>query len=150
MMDFGLNMPIVLGTFGVVFFGLWIAALLGLWKKWYWRSQSGLVYGYIGIALACLVGGFQPQLLRLFNDQQWLIDTLMILSLGIALLIAFLSPRFLKPKWIQQIECEPKWVYKEMVAQIKNGYKWQEKMVDYNTLETWIKEIKKKPRQKNR
>ena len=72
----------------------------------------------------------------------------MILSLGVALLIAFLSPRFLKPKWIQQIELEPKWVYKEMVAQIKGGMKWQEKLVDYNTLETWIKEIKKKPRQK--
>ena len=59
-MNFGLDMPIVLGTFGVVFFGLWLAALFGFWKKWYWRSQSGLVYGYIGIALACFSGPSNP------------------------------------------------------------------------------------------
>lgn len=147
-MDFGLDLPIVLGTFGFVFFVLWLAALFGLWKKWYWRSQSGLVYGYIGIALSCFTGAFQPQLLKLFNNQQWMVDGLMILCLGLALVIAFLSPRFLKPKWIQQIEVEPKWVYKEMVAQIKGGTRWQDKLVDYDTLQGWIKEIKKKPRHK--
>ena len=147
-MNFQLDIPIMLGTFGVVFFILWIAALLGVWKKWYWRSQTGMVYGYIGISLASFIAAFQNQILEASNGAQWLSDGLIIFSLGLAIFLAYFSPKFLKPKWIRQIECEPKYVYKAMVAQINEGFVWQEKLIDYYTLESWIKEIKKTRRKK--
>ena len=147
-MNIQLDFPIVLSTFGVVFLALWIAALLGLWKKWYWRSQTGMVYGYIGISLASFFAAFQEQILAATNHTQWVSDGLIIVAMGLAIVLAYLSPQFLKPKWIQQIEREPKYVYKAMVAQIKDGVAWQEKLVDYYTLESWIKEIKKTRRKK--
>jgi hypothetical protein len=147
-MNFQLDFPIMLGTFGVVFLALWLAALFGVWKKWYWRSQTGMVYGYIGISLASFAAAFQPQFVEATHGAQWLSDGLIIFFLGLAIVLAYFSPKFLKPKWIKQIEREPKYVYKTMVAQIKDGYAWQEKMVDYYTLESWIKEIKKTRRKK--
>jgi hypothetical protein len=147
-MNFDLDIPSVLITIGAVFFVLWVAALLGLWKKWYWRSQNGMVYGYIGVAIAALASGFQTQLLVILNGHQWILDGLVIGGLVITLLIAFFSPAFLKPKWIRQIEREPKYVYREMAEQVKDGFNWHEKLVDYDTLESWIKEIKRKPQKK--
>ena len=147
-MNFQLDFPIMLGTFGVVFLVLWIFALLGVWKKWYWRSQTGMVYGYIGISLASFAAAFQAKILEASNGAQWLSDGLIIFALGLAISLAYLSPKFLKPKWIRQIEREPKYVYKAMVTQINDGFAWQEKLIDYYTLESWIKEIKKTRRKK--
>lgn len=146
-LDLNLDIPSLLITIGVVFFVLWIAALTGLWKKWYWRSQNGMVYGYIGISIATLASAFQSQLLALVT-YKWMVDGLVIFGLLITLLMAYFSPTFIKPKWIRQIEREPKYVYKEMVAQINDGFRWQEKLQNYDTLESWIKEIRRKPQKK--
>ncbi len=145
---FFINFPVVFGTIGAVFLILWIGAIFGFWRKWFWDSQTGIVYGYIGLAFALFVAAFQEPLILLFDQRKWMVDGLIILFLVIGVTLPLKPPNFLKPKWVQQIEREPKWVYKEMVAQIKNGYNWQAKLIDYDTLASWIKEIKQKHRKK--
>ncbi len=140
---FNFDVGLLLIVFGSAFIIAWLMGLFWNWRSWYWRSQRA-IYGYLPIGLLFFLANWEVQLQNIPFLNIWVLRGLYLLLISVAIWLTVRPPEFIKPKWIQQIEREPKWVYKEMVNQINKGYDWKKRFVDNNSLESWIKEIKRK------
>jgi hypothetical protein len=145
---FDLNTHVLLQAFGMLFVGAWLAAVLGRWKRWYWRSRH-MVYGYLALGLLFIVSSFEAELVQALGLQRWMVQAGygVFIAIGIYLLIR--PPEWMKPPWIRMIDAEPDYVYETMAEQVKDGKAWEEKVGDPRALKNWIKNASRKgPRSK--
>jgi len=73
-----------------------------------------------------------------------LIIVFYVILLGGSLVISYSPPRMLKPRWVKRVEQEPHWVYEKMVKEVMSDKPWGQKTKNLDSLEQWIKEIRKK------
>ena len=131
-------------AFGAVFVAMGIAARLGLWKSWYWRTK-GSVYGYTPLGLAFFVYGFHERALQFGRSFVWYQGLLVVLLL-LGLWWSVRPPAFAKPAWILWVERYPKKVYEAMASAAIDGEDWQSKVASPEAVDSWAKELSSKKR----
>lgn len=146
MSGFNLNLDsqLVLRFLGVFSIFIGLLGLSGKWKRWYWRSQRNTVYGYPLLGLACILGSYEEEVRAFLSGKEWLIIVFYVILLGGSLVISYSPPRILKPHWVKRVEQEPHWVYEKMVKEVMSDKPWGQKAKNLDSLEQWIKEIRKK------
>lgn len=135
---FDINTQVLLLAFGALFIGAWLAAVMGRWKRWYWRSRR-MVYVYLALGALFIVSSFESQLIDGLGLARWTVQTgyAVLIAAGIYLLVR--PPRWMKPPWVRMIDDQPDYVYEIMAEQVKKGKSWEEKVEDRRALENWIK-----------
>jgi hypothetical protein len=127
-------------AFGVAFIFLGLAARLGTWKSWYWRTR-GSVYGYAPLGLAFLMYASRDRLLPLFGPYPVLFQSLLALLLLCGLWWSTRPPSFVKPAWVRWVESYPKKAYDAMASAAKDGEAWEPHVASPETLQAWVKEV---------
>ena len=138
------NIQLLIFVFAAVFFGIGVLAVLGLWKNWYWRSPRR-AYPYIPLGVLFLTAAFDDQLKAAFPGSEWIVTVIYVLIFAIVVWFAVAPPVWLKPRWIRQIEEQPKNVYAEMSRQAQANDDWRDKVDDPKKLDAWIQEARRKP-----
>ncbi|MGD2166178.1 MAG: hypothetical protein PVH50_11705, partial [Anaerolineae bacterium] len=100
-----LDDQVLLELFGLVFVGMGLAARLGLWKGWYWRTRGGS-YGYVPLGLLFFVYSRREALTALAGTELAFYG-LFGLMLLLGLWWSFIPPDFVKPRWVRWIEAQP-------------------------------------------
>lgn len=125
-----------------------ILGISGIWKRWYWRSPR-MIYAYMPIGIMFFLAALEQSVDLVQESTKRIIYASYFVLLGIAVWWLITPPAFIRPAWIRRIEEEPKWVYRAMVAAIKDGEDWSTKVATLEVLSKWIQSIKqRRPRQK--
>jgi hypothetical protein len=132
-------------AFGVIFTALGLAAHLGMWKKWYWRSR-GAVYGYVPLGLMFLLYSFNEQLTTLFGPLKWIYWGMYGLLIGLGVWWSLRPPRFVKPAWVHWIEAYPQQVFGMMEKAAQDDPQWDSYMGSPESIEAWLKTLKAEKR----
>ncbi|MEA4811667.1 MAG: hypothetical protein VB108_03740 [Anaerolineaceae bacterium] len=135
--DFALNM---IGL-GLVAFGLYIR--FGNWKDWYWKTRGGM-YGYIPLGLMMLAEANYKAVIP--NAPRYVSISLMVALLLFALFLTLKQPKWIKPKWVNWIESQPKKVQQAMLVSAASDKNWSEHTASEAAIEAWVKELKKSHR----
>ena len=125
---------------GLFFFTAGAAGISGRWKRWYWTSRRMVfIYLPIGILFFLVAGGqsvSDPTGTNILRVVEFI-----VMGVGIWWLVR--PPKILISGWIQKIEEQPRSVYQAMVAAVKKGEAWRERVNDPQALDLWIKSIQK-------
>nr|MBC7243816.1 hypothetical protein [Chloroflexota bacterium] len=141
----GIDPQFLLRFFGVVFTALGVAARLGLWKNWYWRSR-GTAYGYIPLGLLFLVYSFHSTVEARLGSYYILYQGLFVLLILCGLWWTVQPPSFIKPAWVRWVEAYPKEIYDAMMKAVEQGEKWEPHVASPEKLENWVKSLRGKKR----
>jgi len=133
----------LLGVFGLVFVGLGVAALLGIWKGWYWRSRGG-AYAYIPLGVLFILFGWRSEVTEFFGTELALYGLFGAL-LGVGAWWSIQPPDFIKPEWVRWIEKHPEPVREAMRDEVERGEEWREHVASEDAVNRWARRIK--PRQ---
>ncbi|MGC8787649.1 MAG: hypothetical protein ACP5Q1_09530 [Anaerolineae bacterium] len=142
---FGLDTQFIIRIFGVTFAALGLAARLGLWKNWYWRSR-GTVYGYIPLGLLFVLYSFNALAVARLGSYYVLYQGLFALLIACGLWWTVQPPAFIKPAWVRWIEAYPKDVYQMIEKAVESGADWEANVATPEKLEQWIKSLRSKKR----
>lgn len=142
---FGLDAQLLLRLFGITFIALGLAARLGVWKNWYWRSR-GTVYGYIPLGLLFIVYSFNALAVARLGSYYILYQGLFVLLIVWGLWWTVHPPIFIKPIWVRWVEAYPKEVFDTIVKAVEQGEKWEAHVVSPEKLELWVKSLRAKKR----
>ena len=130
----------LLVLFGVVFLGMGLAARLGMWKAWYWRTRGG-AYGYIPLGLLFIVYSLRPELTALFGT-----ELAFFVVFGLMLLVgvwwSFAPPDFMKPGWVRWVEDQPERVQEAMRERADGDTEWREHLESREAVEQWARRLK--------
>jgi hypothetical protein len=127
--------------FGVVFTAIGVAARLGQWKTWYWRTR-GSVYGYVPLGLLFILYAFNEQALQRVGRYYVLYQGLMVLLIGIGLWWSLRPPEFVKPTWVRWVEAYPQSVHQAMQNAVEDGQEWEPLVASREDLEAWVKRLR--------
>jgi hypothetical protein len=148
MFNFNLDPNLFLQVFGLIFIGMGGAVQLGLWKKWYWRSQ-GRAYGYIPVGLLFILYSFNSQAQQKLGANYWLFNVAFGALAVLSVWLFFRPPNFMKPAWVRWVEAYPPDVYKAMRETAQNDPDWDKHMSSPEAVDEWVRTLKKgKPKQK--
>ena len=141
--------PQILSTlFGVAFIAIGLAARLGLWKKWYWRTR-GSVYSYVPLGALFILFTFSGQAAERLGPYHILYQGLMGLLVVLGAWWSLRPPEFVKPTWVRWVEAYPKNVYQAMLKAVEDGEVWEPHVASREDLEAWVKSLRgKKARSK--
>lgn len=142
-----MNTNILLQLFGIAFIALGLAAILGLWQKWYWQTR-GTVYSYIPLGCLFIFFSFDDQIMHILNLTNIHINLIAGLFLAIGLWWAVKTPNFLKPAWVGWVEKHPKRVQRAMKEAVMNGQEWQPHMKSEDDLDRWARKLKRQVKNK--
>jgi hypothetical protein len=137
------NKQVLTWAFGAVFVAMGVAARLGLWKSWYWRTRSS-VYGYAPLGLAFFVYAFRDRAVQELGRNFLWYQGLLVLLLLLGLWWSVRPPAFVKPAWILWVERYPKKVYEAMASAAIDGEAWQPKVASPEAVQAWAKELSSK------
>ncbi len=127
--------------FGVVFMAIGVAARLGQWKTWYWRTR-GSVYGYMPLGLLFILYAFNERGLERLGRYYVLYQGLMVLFIAVGVWWSLRPPEFVKPTWVRWVEAYPKNVYQAMQKAVEDGQEWEPHMASREDLEAWVKTLR--------
>jgi len=145
---FKFDPSLLLQAFGLIFMTLGLAARLGLWKKWYWRTK-GSVYGYIPLGLMFLLYSFYGLAKERLTVPFWWFQALFAVLLIVGLWWSFRPPSFVKPAWVRWVEAYPKNITTAMEQATAEESDWDRHVTSPEAIEAWVKGLKlKKPRSK--
>ena len=139
---------LLLQAFGLIFLTLGMAARLGIWKKWYWRSK-GSMYGYIPLGLLFLLYSFYEPMKARLGASFWMFQSLF----GVLILVggwwSVRPPGFIKPTWVRWIEVYPRDVRQAMERAATDDPSWDQHVTNPEAIEAWARALKyKNPRTK--
>ncbi len=134
------NDQVLLGLFGIVFSGMGLAARLGLWKGWYWRTRGG-AYGYIPLGLLFLLYAWRTELTAFGTEIVFYGLFGLLLLLGIWW--SFLPPDFVKPPWVRWVEEQPESVQEAMRDQVEEGEAWRSYVESREAVKQWARSLGK-------
>jgi hypothetical protein len=135
-----LNPQLIITIIGIVFIGLGIAARMGAWKKWYWRTRGG-AYGYVPMGCLFVVYAYEEAIIQ--SVQQ---SGLIAIYIVLAVLVIYLSlrpPKWIKPTWIRWIEEQSPASQKAMRNFAKDDDDWMLHVNTRDAVQKWAKQLKK-------
>lgn len=128
--------------FGFVLIGL--AARLGYWKKWYWKTSTA-AYGYIPLGLVFILFSYNELAEGQLGDRYFLY----LIGFGfLAICVVWFTQRpmnFLKPRWVRWVEVHPARIRKLMEQQVEDGEDWEHHIESQETVDAWARRLKGKP-----
>ena len=145
---FNFDPTLLLQAFGFIFLSLGVAARLGLWKKWYWRTK-GAVYSYVPLGLLFLVYSFNELAKARLGQYFWMYQALFGVLIVLGIWLSFRPPKFVKPAWVRWVEAQPAQVVKDMEQDALDDPNWERHVTSPEAVDTWAKSLKlKKPKPK--
>jgi hypothetical protein len=135
-----INQQVLTIAFGAVFVALGVAARLGVWKSWYWRTR-GSVYGYAPLGLAFLVYALRDRVVQALGGNLIVFQGVLALLVLLGLWWSMRAPAFVKPAWILWVEQHPKKAYEAMASAAIGGDDWEPKVASREAVEAWAKEL---------
>lgn len=139
---------LLLQAFGITFFAIGMAARLGFWKKWYWRTK-GSIYGYIPLGFMFLLYSFYEPVRVSLGSSFWMYQSLFALLIVVGAWWSFRPPDFIKPSWVGWIEAYPRDVRQAMEHAAADDPNWESHVTSPEAVEAWVKTLRiKKPRSK--
>ena len=143
-----LNPQIFLQVLGIVFIGIGLAARLGLWKKWYWKS-SGTVYSYIPLGLMFILFSLETMAKERLASYIWLFWAFFVVLIALGIWWVMRTPAFIKPTWVRRVEKHPRNALKAMQEAVEDDPDWEQHVVSEEAIIAWIKTLEvKKPKPK--
>lgn len=140
---------LLLQIFGVFFIAAGIAAMLGRWKSWYWRSQR-MLFGYLPAGALFLLVSFEKELSQGAAMNIWILRGGYILLLALSAWGFIRPPAWLKPAWIRTIEAQPHSIYAAMLREVKANGPWREHVKTPEALEKWITLLQRQVKNKKK
>jgi len=145
---FNFDPTLLLQAFGFIFLSLGVAARLGLWKKWYWRTK-GAVYGYIPLGLLFLVYSFNDLAKERLGPYLWVYQVSIGILIILGVWLSFRPPEFVKPAWVRWVEAQPTQVLKAMEQDALDDPNWERHIISPEAVDLWANSLKlKKPKLK--
>ena len=139
---------LLLQAFGIIFLAIGMAARLGLWKKWYWRTK-GSMYGYMPLGLMFILYSYYEPVRESLGASFWMYQSLFAILIIVGAWFSFRPPGFIKPAWVRWIEAYPKDVHQTMQDAAADDPNWESHVTTPEAIELWVKALKmKKPRSK--
>ena len=136
------NDHILLGLFGIAFSGMGLAARLGQWKGWYWRTRGG-AYSYVPLGLLFLLYAWRTELTAFFGTES-VFYGLFGLLLFLGVWWSFLPPDFVKPPWVRWVEEQPESIQEAMREQVEEGEAWRTHVESREAVERWARSRRKR------
>ena len=127
--------------FGLVFIAIGLAARLGLWKQWYWRTR-GSVYGYIPLGVLFILFTLSEQAAARLGQYHVVYQGLIVLLIAVGVWWSLRPPEFIKPTWVRWVEGYPQNVYQAMLKAVEQGEDWEPHMASREDLEAWVKTLR--------
>jgi hypothetical protein len=139
---------LLLQAFGLIFLALGMAARIGIWKKWYWRTK-GSMYGYIPLGLLFLLYSFYEPMKARLGASFWMFQSLFGVLVLVGAWWSVRTPRFIKPAWVRWIEVYPRDVRQAMERAATDDPGWDQHVTNPEAIEAWARALKyKNPRSK--
>src|SRR5512138_2239781 len=127
---------LLLQAFGLIFLGVGMAARLGVWKKWYWRTK-GSMYGYIPLGLMFLLYSFYEPVKERLGTTFWMFQSLFLVLIAIGAWLSLRPPAFIKPTWVRWVEAHPRDVRQAMERAAKDDPDWEQHVTSPEAVESW-------------
>ena len=140
---FKLDPSLLLQAFGITFFAIGMAARLGLWKKWYWRTK-GSMYGYMPLGLMFLLYSFYEPVRERLGASFWMYQSIFGILILVGAWWSFRPPWFIKPAWVRWVEAYPRDVRQAMEQAAADNADWDRHVTSPEAIEAWVKGLKMK------
>jgi hypothetical protein len=145
---FDIDPTLLLQAFGLIFLGVGMAARLGVWKKWYWRTK-GSMYGYMPLGLMFLLYSFYEPVKERLGTSFWMFQSLFLVLIAIGAWLSLRPPAFIKPTWVRWVEAHPKDVRQAMERAATDDPTWEQHVTSPEAVDAWARTLKfKNPRSK--
>lgn len=134
---------------GLAFIGAGLAARVGTWKKWYWKSRKS-PYGYVPLGLLFILFSYNDLAEERFGNYHFLF---LIAFALLAICVVWFSQRpmaFLKPRWVRWLEAYPPSILQLMEQQVDQGDEWESHIVSEAAVQAWARSLKGKPLRKKK
>lgn len=133
---------LLLEALGLVFIGIGLAARLGLWKQWYWKTR-GTIYGYIPLGLLFLVYAFNDQAAERLGSKYFLFEIAITLVIVIGLWWSFRPPDFVEPPWVRWVERHSQAVRLVMAQDADQDKAWERHVTNPEAVDAWAKALQR-------
>ncbi|MBC7264434.1 MAG: hypothetical protein H5T64_08780 [Chloroflexi bacterium] len=135
----------MISLLGCAFLGLGILARLGVYKNWYWRPQSQLVYTFMPVGILLIGYGNRQVLLRVLGWPLCMVWT------GFLIYVAFTfgkyPPVWIKPGWVQWLEAEYGEYLTDLRKDAQYSLRWLYAIKSRQGMEKWIRDIREHSQQ---
>lgn len=143
---FDFDTPSLLKAFGLTFAGIGVAARLGLWKQWYWRSK-GMVYAYLPLGVIFLLYGYEALAKERLGASFWIYQASYVVPLILGAWWVVRTPAFVKPDWVRWVEDCPESTRQAMRQAAQDDPRWEEHVASREKVEAWARSLERaKPR----
>jgi hypothetical protein len=139
---FPLDTKLLLQAFGVVFFGIGMAARLGLWKRWYWKTR-GTVYGYVPLGLLFLLYSFEALAAERLGSRYVFFQGAVGLLIVLGLWWSLRPPAFVRPAWVRWVERHPRAVIQAMSTAAEEDEGWEQHVTSREAVDAWAKSLQR-------
>jgi hypothetical protein len=137
----GIDPAKLISLFGLTFASVGLAARLGLWIDWYWRTR-GSVYSYVPLGLLFMLYAFNDQAPQRFGQYYIVYQALLALLMIFGAWWSLRPPDWIKPTWVRWVEEYPDTTREAMQKAVEDGEDWQPHMASRESLEAWVKTLR--------
>ena len=137
----GIDPAKLISLFGLTFASVGLAARMGLWRDWYWRTR-GSVYSYVPLGLLFMLYAFNDQAPQRFGQYYIAYQALLVLLMVVGAWWSLRPPDWIKPTWVRWVEEYPDSVREAMQKAVEAGEDWQPHMASRESLEAWAKTLR--------
>jgi drug/metabolite transporter superfamily protein YnfA len=142
---FGINQQLLMQAFGACFIIAGLAARLGLWKKWYWRTR-GAIYGYIPLGLLFILYAFSTLAEERLGSTYVAYQGVGVLLIVLGLWWSVRPPALVKPSWVRWVEEYPESVREAMVRAVEEGEEWESHVESREAVDAWARGLRARKR----
>lgn len=133
----------VMCLFGGGFSVAGLAAVLGLWKGFYWRMRAA-AYGFVPLGLLFVVYALSRPAKASLSAYYWIYELLGVLLLVVGVWWSMRPPEFIKPAWVRWVEGYPPSVQEAIQKAVMAGAEWKPHVSSQENLEAWVKTLRGK------
>jgi hypothetical protein len=142
------NVRLLMQIMGLVFMGTGLAARLGIWRGWYWRTR-GTVYSYMPVGIAFLIFSVLEIVRQRFPVYYLPYQVLGAFVFAVGVFWTLRPPAFVKPPWVRWVEVHPKRVKNAMSEAVRHEQDWTRHIESQEAVNSWAKALERKlPRPK--
>lgn len=137
----GIDPAKLISLFGLTFASVGLAARLGLWTDWYWRTR-GSVYSYVPLGLLFMLYAVNDQAPQRLGQYYIVYQALLALLMVVGAWWSLRPPDWIKPTWVRWVEEYPDTTREAMQKAVEDGEDWQPHMASRESLEAWVKTLR--------
>jgi len=129
--------------FGGGFVVAGLAAVLGLWKGFYWRMRNA-AYGFVPLGLLFVVYGLSRPAKASLSASYRIYELLGVLLLVVGVWLSMRPPEQIKPAWVRWIERYPPRAQAAIHQAVAAGAEWKPHVSSQESLQAWVQTLRGK------